>query len=70
MRHNKTTEEQLEKSISSIGAKIADANDLSDEINKLNEEENEKLKLAQEELEDLYVTLDEIEHQMEEGKKK
>lgn len=51
-----------EKTISSIGAKIADADEMNDEINALSEKSAEKLEGAQEELSDLYESIGEEEH--------
>lgn len=53
------TEKRVEKSISSIGAKIADANELAEQIEDLSEKAEDKLCEAQEELSDLYISLPE-----------
>lgn len=49
---------KAEKAISSITAKVADANDISEEINCLSHLAEEKLVSAQEELSELYMAVD------------
>ena len=49
----------IEQSLSKIGAKVADAQDLSEEIIELEEEKKQTLEEVQTEISDLYETLDE-----------
>lgn len=58
-RHIHMSKAQAEQTISRIGAKIADANDLTAEIEKLSRNASHKLADAQEELSDLYENWDE-----------
>lgn len=55
------TEKRLEETISKIGAKIAEANDIAEDIKELSALEIQQLKEAQGQLSDLYVSLDELE---------
>lgn len=48
-----------EKALSHIGAQIADANEIAEEIEELTHKAEEKLCLAQEEISELYVELGE-----------
>ena len=48
----------LENSLSSVGAKIADANELADEIKTLSKLQSRKLSSAQKEVADIYEALD------------
>ncbi|MDL2219846.1 hypothetical protein LJC04_05920 [Ruminococcaceae bacterium OttesenSCG-928-O06] len=50
---------EMEKKISGITAKVADAGDLAVEIGRLSDQVEEKLDDAQEELSDLYMELGE-----------
>lgn len=50
---------RTEQELSSIGAKVADATDYAQEIERLTEKQEEKLEAAQEQLSDLYESLGE-----------
>lgn len=52
-------EKKVEQALSSVGAKIADANDMSDKIQRLSEQQEEKLSRAQRQLADAYEQLGE-----------
>lgn len=59
MNKNTTDTRKTEQALSHIGAEVADANELSDEISQLTEKQQEKPSAAQEEISELYENLGE-----------
>lgn len=51
---------KIESTLSQIGAKVADANDIAQQMQKLSQKQKQDLTQAQEEISELYESLDEL----------